>query len=125
MASAEKYPSRLHLQWLYNRLLLHSKYDLWFNNTIGKKMKLIEILNEIRERDSLNDRMTVYVKREWTPNSEAILTQQPEDGSTVPIDGHDYFLEAFIIKDWLDDLDSPEVTSEQCNRIIQYAINDA
>ena len=88
-------------------------------------MRLIDIINEIRMRDSLDDRMTVYAKREWTPNSEAILTQQPEDGSTVPIDGHDYFLEAFIIKDWVDELESPEVTPEQCNRIIQYAINDA
>ena len=88
-------------------------------------MELITILNEIRMRDSLDDRMTVYAKREWTPNSEALLTQQPEDGSTVPIDEHDYFLEAFIIKNWVDELESPEVSPEQCNRIIQYAINDA
>ena len=34
MDSAEKYPSGLHLQWLYTRLLLHSKYNLWLNNTV-------------------------------------------------------------------------------------------
>ena len=88
-------------------------------------MNLIEILNEIRVRDSLDDRMTVYAKRDWTPTSDAILTLQPEDGSAVTIDGHDYFLEAFIIKDWVDHFDSPEISPEQCNRIIRYAINDA
>ncbi|MCB1233115.1 MAG: hypothetical protein KDN19_22925, partial [Verrucomicrobiae bacterium] len=91
----------------------------------GRRMKLIEVLNQIRMGDSMDDRMTVYAKREWTPNSDAILTLQPKDGSTAAIDGHDYFLEAFIIKDWVDELDSPEITTEHCSRIIQYAINDA
>ena len=45
--------------------------------------------------------------------------------SISPVDGHDYFLEVFIIKDWLVDLDASEVSLETCNRIIQYAINDA
>ena len=88
-------------------------------------MKLIEAMDEIRRGDEFDDLMTVYAKREWTPDSEAIMTQQPEGGSIVPIDGHDYFLEVFIIKDWVDELDSTGVTPEQCNRIIQYAINDA
>ena len=88
-------------------------------------MKLIEILNQIHSRDDLGDLMTVYAKKEWTCDSEAILTDQPEDGSTAPIDGHAYFLEAFIIKDWVDELDVNKITHEQCNRIIQYAINDA
>jgi hypothetical protein len=88
-------------------------------------MKLIEALNEIRSRNDFDDLITVYARREWTPDSDAIITQQPEDGSTVPIDGNDYFLEVFIIKEWLDELGCQCVTTEQCNRIIQYAINDA
>jgi len=88
-------------------------------------MKLIEILNEIRRRDDFEELMTVYVKREWSPDSDSIITQQLEDGSITPIDGYEYFLEVFIIKDWVKELDSSEVTVAQCNRIIQYAINDA
>ena len=88
-------------------------------------MKLIDVLNEIRRRDGFDDLMTVYARREWTPDSDAIITRQPEDGSTAPIDGHYYFLEVFIIKDWVDELDAQGVTTDQCNRIIQYAINDA
>jgi len=39
MDSAEKYPSGLHLQRLYNQLLLHSKYNLWSNSTFGRNKK--------------------------------------------------------------------------------------
>src|SRR6218665_3048825 len=103
-------------------VLAHTPRHLpsWLIFDVGRKMKLIEILNEISKRDSLEELMTVYAKPEWTPNSDAILTQQPEDGSSAPIDGHEYFLEAFIIKDWLEELGSPEVTIEECDRIIQY-----
>ena len=58
-------------------------------------------------------------------DSDSIIIPQPEDGSIAPVDGHAYFLEVFIIKDWLVDLGSSEVSVETCNRIIQYAINDA
>ena len=65
------------------------------------------------------------MKKEWSIESATIIVPQPENGSISPVDGHDYFLEVFIIKDWLVDLDASEVSLETCNRIIQYAINDA
>jgi hypothetical protein len=88
-------------------------------------MKLIEALNLISANEEFDDLMTVYVKKPWGVDSDAIIVPQPEDGSITPVDGHDYFLEVFIIKDWLDDLGSSEVSEATCNRIIQYAINDA
>ena len=88
-------------------------------------MKLIEALNLINSKDGFDDLMTVYAKKQWDTDSETIILPQPENGSISPVDGHDYFLEVFIIKDWLADLDSREVSAETCNRIIQYAINDA
>lgn len=88
-------------------------------------MKLIEALNLINSRDDFDHLLTVYVKREWSANSDTIIAPQPENGSTKPIDEHDYVLEVFIIKEWLVALDSSEVGVETCNRIIQYAINGA
>lgn len=88
-------------------------------------MKLIEALNLINSKDDFDELMTVYVKKEWSVDSDTIIAPQPENGSISPVDGHTYFLEVFIIKDWLADLSSSEVSLETCNRIIQYALNDA
>jgi hypothetical protein len=88
-------------------------------------MKLIEALNEINSRDEFEDVTTIYSKRDWNADSETILLPQPENGSTEPIQGHSYFLEVFIVKDWLDELNQKEVSLETCNRIIKYAKNDA
>ena len=88
-------------------------------------MTLTETLNYIRSRDDFDDLMTVYVKTPWNRNSDAIIVPQPDDGNTAPIEGHNYFLEVFIIKDFLEDLESSQVSVEACDRIIEYAINDA
>ncbi|MES2440843.1 MAG: hypothetical protein V4584_17385 [Verrucomicrobiota bacterium] len=88
-------------------------------------MKLIDALDLINTGDEFDPLMTVYAKKPWSTASPTIITPQPEDGRIAPIDDHDYFLEVFIIKDWLVDLGSAEVSQETCNRIIQYAINDA
>lgn len=88
-------------------------------------MNLFETLNHINTESDFDDLMTVYVKKPWDAGSDTIITPQPDDGSTAPIQEHYYFLEVFIIKDWLEELDSPVVSEETCNRIVQYAINDA
>jgi hypothetical protein len=88
-------------------------------------MKLIEALNEINSRDDYEDLMTIYSRREWNEESETIIALQPEDGSIEPLDGHSYFLEVFIVKEWLEELNEKEVSKSTCDRIIQYAINDA
>lgn len=91
----------------------------------AENMNLIETLNLINAKDDFDPIMTVYAQRPWALSSEAIIVPQPEDGSIAPIDGHNYFLEVFIIKDWLVDLDCREVSEDTVNRIIQYATNDA
>ena len=88
-------------------------------------MKLIEALNLINSKDDFDELMTVYVKKEWSNDSETIIVPQPESGDVLPIDGHHYFGEVFIVKEWLSDLRVSKVSIEACNRIIQYAINDA
>ena len=77
-------------------------------------MKLIEIIADIENYDDL---MTVYAKKDWNPNSEAMVIEPPEDGNIRPIDGYDYFLEVFIIKEWIEDLKA-KVNDEVCIRII-------
>ena len=94
-------------------------------------MRLIEI---IRSPDLGNDDdMTIYVARPWASDAEAILVN-PAPEQTDPIERNgrsfDYFLEAFIARDFLEDLAASgtmEGASEQqrCERLIRYAGTDA
>lgn len=93
-------------------------------------LKLAEIISQ---GDFAGDDVTIYAERPWTTASEAILVSPPPEFTHAIRQGEkafDYFLEAFIARDFLDDLvalgDGAAMSEdERCKRLIQYAENDA
>ncbi len=94
-------------------------------------MRLAELL---KQSDLGNDEeATIYVERPWSHDAQVIvLSPAPETTTPVQREGRqfDYFLEAFIARDFLDDLDaSGDATEmsemERYDRLIHYAETDA
>lgn len=91
-------------------------------------MTLLEVIERI---ESFNEDDTIGASRPWTVYSEAIVGPRPEDdtfSSFQRMYGKDYFLEVFVAKEFLQDLKGDEAyqTLEgKCERLIQYAVNDA
>jgi hypothetical protein len=91
-------------------------------------MRLMEVTRLVHELDPAQ---TIYAKRPWTPESEAMVEAE-EPGRLVPSElakaGYDYFLEIEIARDVVPSLShvEPSFTLEQwCIRLIGYAVNDA
>jgi len=90
-------------------------------------MNLVELIAQIERFD---DDLTIYARSPWQPESEALCAHE-QAGSLVPTDlassGFSYFLEVFIAREFLEDLStSGEFSNQkQCERLIQYAVNDA
>ena len=94
-------------------------------------MELIELLKQSEHwRD---DDATIYVARPWSPSAQAVLLKPAPDTTTsIEQNGRrfDYFLEAFIVRDFLDDLAaSPDASGaseiQRCERLVRYAEQDA
>ncbi|AHF89146.1 hypothetical protein OPIT5_01595 [Opitutaceae bacterium TAV5] len=92
-------------------------------------MTLFEIINKLGEFDREH---TIYAVEPWSPSSAAVVEPEPQSGG-VPADaekrGMSYFLEVFIAQDFLEDwqgnLPKKPSATERCQRVIDYAINDA
>lgn len=89
-------------------------------------MKLRELL---RGRRDWSDDETIYMVEPWGGDADALLSNATPD-TTGPIiqdrQSYAYFLEGFIARDFLDDLDAPDDAGEAvCERLIRYAIDDA
>jgi hypothetical protein len=91
--------------------------------------KLVEIIEQLSDYDP---ELTIYAKEPWTPTSEALVDEDPEDGglpASAQSKGLSYFLEVFIatefIEGWLSTRTRPVSPREQCERLVQYAVNDA
>jgi hypothetical protein len=83
------------------------------------------ILQIVSRLDELSDDDTIYARLPWTPQSEAQVRTEPEDGSNpCEKDGLEYFLEVFIAKELVEHMGEAPL-SRKCERVIQYAINDA
>lgn len=86
------------------------------------------LLQVIKALDSFDDEKTIYARKPWTIESEAIVDFEPESGG-VPnsAQGLDYFIEVFLAVEFMEDL--PKLTfasyEKKCKRLIQYATNDA
>jgi hypothetical protein len=91
-------------------------------------MTLLEITEKLGE---LNREHTIYAAKPWSTNSAAVVAEEPQHGlpGAAAEQGMSYFLEVFIARDFLDDWQatSPKKFSvqERCQRLIDYAINDA
>lgn len=92
-------------------------------------VRLVEIVAELAAHD---DELTIYAKEPWTCDSETVVVREPDAGDrpaeATAIDAS-YFIEVFVAKEFLDGWrasQEPTATAqEQCERLIQYAINDA
>lgn len=95
---------------------------------MGSVIRLIDAISSIEEIDPGS---TVYAKVPWNSESEAIVDFEPESGGipeSVANRSFEYFLEVFVILEVLQDsFEVPEEVDEniRCDRVIEYALNDA
>ncbi|QEX16440.1 hypothetical protein FRZ44_17330 [Hypericibacter terrae] len=96
---------------------------------MGRVVRLAEIVERLSEFDG-ND--TIYALEPWTEDSDAIVAPEPKSGGLPPEAaeaGMKYFLEISIasdfVEDWITSLKEKPSSSAVCQRLIQYAINDA
>ena len=99
---------------------------------MGQIVKLIELVERLAE---LDDEETVYACEPWTEDSDAMVAPEDPDRKPygIPLEaveaGMTYFLEVFIVREvvegWLSNLDEKPTLAAICQRVIQYAINDA
>ena len=92
-------------------------------------MNLLEIVESLSEIES---ELTIYAAKPWSASSDALAAEEEEDGSSPKAArsrGLDYFLEVFIaqeiLEDWLQAVSPNATARQQCQRIIEYAENDA
>lgn len=98
-------------------------------------MRLIEILKNI---DRFNEEAFLYAKRvngRFLSESEVVILELNEEElewktnevTEKKCPGFEYFLEMYLIKDFLNSLNIEEYNSidKKCARIIYYAENDA
>jgi hypothetical protein len=99
---------------------------------MGQIVKLIELVERLAE---LDDEETIYVCEPWTADSAAMVALEDPDRKPfgVPLEaaeaGMTYFLEVFGAREVVEDLiaflgEKPNSTAI-CQRLIEYAINDA
>lgn len=92
-------------------------------------MTLYDIIADIKNIDTS---LVIFAKEPWTLNSEAILLLQSDNAvylEEIRFPGYKYFIEIDIaldfLNDWIELFDKVPSREAQCERIIQYAINDA
>lgn len=81
----------------------------------------------------LREDLTIYARKPWGPDSEVFLAPEPEEGGGLPGEaqtrGMEYLLEVLVarefLNDWLESQDTDVPIERQCERLIQYAENDA
>lgn len=92
-------------------------------------MKLIDIVSQL---DNFDEEMTIYASEPWDLNSDALVDFEPDEGG-LPLEAREknleYFLEVYLAKEfldgWVENQKAGVSRSEICNRLIEYAINDA
>lgn len=92
-------------------------------------MKLVEA---VRDLDALDPNATIYATEPWSPTSEIVVAEELESGGPPPearARGMKYFLEVFIANEVMESFTSQlgraPTDAEKCERLINYAINDA
>ncbi|NVJ60085.1 MAG: hypothetical protein HWE27_06840 [Gammaproteobacteria bacterium] len=86
------------------------------------------LLDVIKDIDSFDDDKTIYAKKPWTINSEALVDFEPESGGNPETaEGFDYFIEVFLAIEFLEDAPKFLFSSveKRCKRLIEYVIRDA
>lgn len=96
-------------------------------------MKLIEAISNLENIDEDNVLYVRKIEGEFRSDSDCvllILTEEELEWDTQHVaerkcPGYDYFLEVFIIQEFLEDLKGHDGAEEKCKRIIRYAVYDA
>jgi hypothetical protein len=100
---------------------------------MGQIVKLIKLVERLAE---LDDEDTIYACEPWTEDSDAMVAREQEPAQVpfgVPPEaveaGMTYFLEVFIAREVVEGLmaflaEKPTLAAT-CQRLIEYAINDA
>ena len=99
---------------------------------MGQIVKLIELIARL---DELDAEEIIYACEPWTADSDALVSPEYQDSVPfwVPPEaaeaGMKYFLEVFttreVVEGWLSNLDKKPTLAAICQRVIEYAINDA
>ena len=65
----------------------------------------MNLIDAVRNLDSLDDEQTLYAAKPWTPDSEVLAAVEPESGG-LPAEaeerGLSYFLEVFIAREFIE-----------------------
>ena len=71
-------------------------------------------------RRDWGDDETIYVIEPWSGDAEALISSESSD-PIVRSERYAYFLEGFIVRDFLDDLGASanDVSEETCDRLIR------
>lgn len=93
---------------------------------------MMTLAEAIRDLEALDDDSTIYAAAPWTAESRCVVAREPDDGR-VPREaqrhGLTYFLEVSIARDfadgWASSLGQEPTPAQKCNRLIQYARDDA
>jgi hypothetical protein len=99
---------------------------------MGQIVKLIELIASL---DGLDGEETIYARQPWSEDSDAMVALEDPESADFGIPpeaagaGMKYFLEVFITREvvegWLSNLDEKPTLAAICQRVIEYAINDA
>jgi hypothetical protein len=95
-------------------------------------MSASKLIDVVANLGSLDPKLTIYVAKPWTFDSDAVVAREPDQGG-VPEEAEsqnaEYFIEVFIATEFLDGWAAAQRRSfsmrEQCERLIQYAVHDA
>ena len=100
---------------------------------MGQIVKLLRIVERLAE---LDDEYFIFACEPWTENSNAMVALEDPDRKPfgIPVEaaeaGMSYFLEVFLGRDevlegWIRSLDEKPTCAAICQRLIEYATNDA
>ncbi len=93
-------------------------------------MTLLHLINNLAQLDL---DLTLYAKKPWQPTSEAVAALPDPDERPVPPEleaqGFHYFMEVSVATEfargWRSTKFLPPSSRALCERLVQYAINDA
>lgn len=96
---------------------------------MGQRVRLGDVIDRLAEFDSED---TIYAREPWTADAEAVVAREPDEGGLPPEAsqaGMKYFLEISIaqdvVEDWRKSSAGRSTPSPVCQRVIEYAVNDA
>jgi hypothetical protein len=90
-------------------------------------MKLLDVVQQV---GALDDELTIYARHPWRPTSDVQLAIEGSKEEAAAKDvGLSYFVEVFIARDFLEDwragMERTPTVEQSCERLIEYAMNDA